>query len=82
MKRATITIPDDLEHELDDFLATQETPPSLTSVMQAALRSYLDKRKWNERSYRKAKGTLSIPIAKPGSGENKISADHDEYLVE
>ena len=45
MKRATITIPDDLEHELENFLARQETPPSLTNIMQTALRSYLVQKK-------------------------------------
>ena len=46
MKRANITIPDELEAELDAFLAKQEPQPSLTGVIQAALRVYLDERKW------------------------------------
>lgn len=42
MKRATITLPDDLETELEAYLATRDAPPSLTALMQAALRLYLE----------------------------------------
>ncbi len=41
MKRATITIPDDLEAEFENWLGEQRARPSLTAVVQAALRSYL-----------------------------------------
>ena len=82
MKRATITIPDDLQNELDNFLAKQEAPPSLTSIMQTALRSYLEQRKWNDRGYRAANGPMIIPRAKTGSGKNNIAKDHDKYLSE
>ena len=41
MRRATITLPDDLEAELDSFLEAHEAPPALTTVVQAALRRYL-----------------------------------------
>ena len=80
MKRATITIPDDLELELEDFLAKQETPPSLTNIMQTALRSYLQQRKWNERGYRPPDTPLAIPTAKTSSGKNNIAKDHDRYF--
>lgn len=42
MRRATITLPDDLEADLDAYLASRDAPPSLTSLVQAALRRYLD----------------------------------------
>lgn len=42
MRRATITLPDDLETELESYLATQDAPPSLTALVQAALRRYLE----------------------------------------
>jgi hypothetical protein len=42
MRRATITLPDDLEADLDDYLASRDAPPSLTSLVQAALRRYLE----------------------------------------
>ena len=41
MKRATITIPDELEAELDAFLAGGEPRPSITGVIQSALRAIL-----------------------------------------
>jgi hypothetical protein len=41
MRRATITVPDDLAHALDDFIASQPARPSLTSVVEAALQEYL-----------------------------------------
>ena len=80
MKRATITIPDELEAELDAFLATQEPQPSLTGVIQAALRVYLDERKWKERGYRAPQKSLQIPAANKGSGRNDISENHDKYF--
>lgn len=45
MRRATITLSDELEAELEGYLAAQEVPPSLTSLMQAALRSFLAERR-------------------------------------
>lgn len=44
MKRATITLTDELEAELEAYRAGQEVPPSLTSLVQVALRSFLAER--------------------------------------
>lgn len=41
MRRATVTIPPDLEEQLDEFIAGQDAPPSLASVVQTALRRML-----------------------------------------
>ncbi len=41
MRRASVTIPPDLEDELDRFLAAQPAAPTLAAVMQQALRRYL-----------------------------------------
>ena len=41
MRRATITIPDDLEADLEAYLADQEVPPSLAAIAQTALREFL-----------------------------------------
>lgn len=41
MRRATVTIPDDLAVQLDAFSSTQPASPSLTTLVQAALRSFL-----------------------------------------
>jgi len=48
--------------------------------MQTALRSYLQQRKWNERSYRAPDTPLAIPTAKTGSGKNSIAKVHDQYF--
>jgi len=82
MKRATITIPDDLERELDAYLAEQDAPPSITSVVQAALRVYLEERKWKARGYHPATNDLNIPIAQTRSGRRDISVDHDKCLTQ
>lgn len=81
MKRATISIPDDLEAGLDAYMKEQEAPPSLTSVVQAALRSYLDEHKWKDRAYRSPRRRLRIPVAKKGSGKKDVSVEHDKYLA-
>lgn len=41
MRRATITIPDGLDEEVDQFRENQAARPSLTAIVQAALESYL-----------------------------------------
>lgn len=41
MKRATVTIPDELQKAVDSYVRAQEAPPPLTAVVQAALREYL-----------------------------------------
>ena len=81
MKRATVTLPDDLEIELAAYLQRQEAPPSLTAVVQAALREYLENRKWTERQYRPPKGPLAIPVAGKGSGKTDVSVNHDKHFA-
>ena len=41
MKRASITVTDDLEPALDAYLRGQEVKPSLTRLLQTALREFL-----------------------------------------
>lgn len=43
MRRATITLDDELEEAVDRYLASLEAPPSLASLVQAALRRYLER---------------------------------------
>lgn len=45
MRRATITLPDDLEAEVEAYLGAQAAPPSLTALVQAALRRFLGERR-------------------------------------
>lgn len=48
MKRATVTIPDKLEDALEVYRQDAEIPPSISAVMQAALREYLSERGYLE----------------------------------
>jgi len=76
MKRATVTFPDDLAKAMDDYLQSQDAPPSLTTVMQAALREYL-----RERGFLREFRPLKITPAKKGSGRSDVSQNHDLYLT-
>jgi hypothetical protein len=75
MKRATITLPDDLEQALERFVDEQDIPVQLTAVVQAAVREYL-----GERGYLPSTSKLSIRPAERGSGKDDVSASHDRYL--
>jgi hypothetical protein len=44
MRRASITIPDELELALERYRGDLEAPPSLASVVQTALRGFLEER--------------------------------------
>jgi hypothetical protein len=75
MRRATITLPDDLAKAVDDYMQAQEAPPALTTVAQAALREYLRERGFL-REYRPLKIT---PVGR--SGRSDVSVNHDLYLT-
>ena len=76
MKRATVTIPDDLVRALGSFARAQEVRPPLTAVVQAALRQYL-----TERGYLRRRKPLRISPAAQGSGRRDVSQAHDRYLA-
>lgn len=84
MKRITVTLPDDLEQELDAYLAAKDAPPNLTTLTQAALRDYLRAQKLSERAYRPAQRPFHItPLAeKDAHGEPDVSLRHDAYLAD
>jgi Arc/MetJ-type ribon-helix-helix transcriptional regulator len=78
MKRATVTIPDDLEKAVDSYVQAQEAPPPMTAaVVQAALREYLAERGFLQGSAR----PLRITPARQGSGRHDVSEAHDRYLA-
>jgi hypothetical protein len=77
MKRATVTIPDDLAHAVERYARTQEVRPPLTAIVQVALREYL-----TERGYLRAHGPLRIKPARRGGGKRDVSEAHDRYLAE
>lgn len=76
MKRATITMTDDLEQAVAAYQRDQEVPPALTAVAQAALREYLA-----ERGYLSPRRALRVTPAPRGSGVRDVSEDHDRYLA-
>jgi hypothetical protein len=77
MKRSTVTIPRDLEAELESYLKRQDVRPALTAVVQAALREYLA-----NRSYIPPTKPLRITPARKGSGLRDVSLNHDHYFAE
>ncbi len=60
MRRATVSITDDLERALEAYRRDQDIPPRLVDIMQAALREYLAGRGYlllsSDRPRRKPKG--------------------------
>jgi len=74
MKRATMTLPDDLAQAVDEYVKAQEAPPALTAVVQAALREYL-----HERGFLRPHTPLKI-TPKGNSGRSDVSHNHDLYL--
>ena len=76
MKRATVTIPDDLEQAVERYVEAHDVRPPLTAVIQAALRQYL-----TERGYMRRSGPLRITPARNGSGRRDVSLAHDRYLA-
>ena len=79
MKRATITLPDELEDALEEYLRSQDVPLALTAVAQAALREYLVRRGFLPASPARP---FAITPAREGSGANDVSSEHDRYLAE
>lgn len=79
MKRATITIPDDLDSRIKEYTQGREDDTSLSAVVQAALEEYLDS---HERS--SARWLLDFtPIEeKDDAGEPDVSINHDKYLAD
>ena len=77
MKRATVTIPDDLARAVDNYVQAQDAPPALTAVVQAALRQYLEERGFLATPARR----LVITPSRRGSGRRDVSQLHDHYLA-
>ena len=75
MKRATITFPDDLAEAVERYVKTQDTAPAMTTVVQVALREFLEGRGFL-RTYKPLKlGPLG------NSGRSDVSRNHDLYLT-
>lgn len=79
MKRATVTLPDELEKAIETYRHAQDVPPALTSIAQAALREYLERRGFlSDRPFR----PFSITQAEEDSGASDVSENHDKYFAE
>jgi hypothetical protein len=76
MRRATITIGDDLEPGLDAYLKQQDAAPALTAVVQTALKEFLARR-----GFGSGGRALRITPARKGSGLRDVSVHHDRYLA-
>ena len=79
MKRATITLPDELEEALEAYRRSQDLPLPLTALTQAALREYLERRGFLPPSSGRSFG---ITPNRRGSGNKDVSSEHDRYLAE
>jgi hypothetical protein len=77
MRRATITLTDELERAVEAYIEAQPAPPTLTAVVQAALRDFLTAQSPSARGKR-----LQITPAETGSGYTNTSRDHDRVLAE
>ena len=76
MRRATITIEDELEASLDAYIRQQEAAPPLTAVVRTALKEFLA-----ARGFVPGQRKLRITPARKGSGARNISVEHDRYLA-
>jgi hypothetical protein len=76
MRRVTITVPDELEQALVEYQHAQDVPPTITAIVQTALRQYLAGR-WHI----PATGPFEITPDEHGSGRSDISVNHDRYLA-
>jgi hypothetical protein len=76
VRRATITIAEDLRPSLEAYLRQQDVPLALTAVVQSALREYLA-----HRGFAPPAKPLRITPASKGSGKSDISLRHDEYFA-
>jgi hypothetical protein len=76
MRRTSITLPDDLDAALQAFIDGQSAPPSVTTIVQEAVRAYLA-----ERGYPTAPRRLHVTPSPTGSGLTDVSIEHDRELA-
>jgi hypothetical protein len=76
MRRATITIDGDLDEALRNYLSGMQAAPTLTALVQAALREFLARRGALAPSH-----PLHITPARKGSGKSDVSEKHDYYFT-
>lgn len=83
IKRATVTLTDDVAKDLEAYLAITTPTPSFTAVVQTALRQFLAEQKLERLGYRPAAGPLRITPAEPPLVLlTNVAEEHDRYLAE
>ncbi|ADH62222.1 hypothetical protein Mesil_0280 [Allomeiothermus silvanus DSM 9946] len=79
MKRFTVTLNDELEQALEEYLSTQKPAPSLTALVQGALREYLLQAKLRKYQYhsplRRTRKLLVLEVDL--GGPDDLSLRHD-----
>lgn len=80
MQRVTITIPDELQSELDAYLERDDSPDALDTVVEDALWQYLMTSGLDDREYRPFR--ITPIVEKDDKGEPDVSINHDKYLAE
>ena len=75
MRRATVTIPEELEGALESYRHDLEFPPSLAAVMQTALREYLNQRGYDSPEGRQAGDRPSMYENAPTVRGEKTAAE-------
>jgi hypothetical protein len=76
MRRATITIGDEIEAQLDAWIRRQDAAPPLTAVVRTALQEFLARR-----GFAAPSAKLHITPSRKGSGSRDVSVAHDRYLA-
>jgi hypothetical protein len=76
VRRATITLPDEIDSALEAYLQERDAPLTVTAVVQSALREYLA-----ARGYITTTLGLRITPAAKGRGKRDITRRHDRYLA-
>lgn len=76
MRRATITIGDEIEAQLDAWMLRQDAAPPLTAVVRTALKEFLALR-----GFAAPSAKLHITPSRKRSGSHDVSVAHDRYLA-
>lgn len=77
MRRATITLTDEIEDALEAYREAQDVQLSTTAITQAALREFL-----TQRGFLRTRRTFWLTPAEHGSGDSHASRDHDRVIAE
>jgi Arc/MetJ-type ribon-helix-helix transcriptional regulator len=79
MKRTTISLPDPLQAEVEQYQQDQAARVSTSALIQAAIREYLERRGYGTP---RRSGGFHITPAVEGSGTSDGSNAHDRYVAQ